>query len=127
MSLSQLFEISALKRGPRVLTLLLPLFLLGLSACTSTTPAEPELPEEYLETSEAPAFGIIEEEGQSYQWTDRRYEDPRFAAQLDNSPTKPEEAGIYTDPWVADGKFRQEKVTTGNKSKAVSRKKTKKK
>jgi hypothetical protein len=106
-----------------VYAFLLPAFLV---ACTTTKPAENQLPEEYLETSESPAFGTIEDESEAYPWTSKQYEDPRFAAQLDNSPYRAEDAGVHTDRWVVDGKLRQEKSKSGNVKKSVKRSKGKK-
>jgi hypothetical protein len=103
----------------------LTLLCLTAAACTSAPKREPVIPEEYLETSTAPAFGSIEDESEAYQWTGKKYDDPRFAAELDNAPTRPDEVGIYTDQWVADGSLRQEKRISGNKIRTVQRKKVK--
>lgn len=63
--------------------------VLGVSGCTSTPvpePTEQMLPDELASTEHVHTYGVIEDDGEAYPWTGERYEDPRFAAELDNSP-----------------------------------------
>jgi hypothetical protein len=59
------------------------------SACTTTEVPEAQgaqLPDELASTEHVQTYGVIEDDLEAYPWTGQRYEDPRFAAELDNSP-----------------------------------------
>jgi|GEM_PF-3677918 len=67
---------------------------LGAIGCTTTSEV-PEaqqnvLPDEYTKEENTHTYGVIEDDLEAYQWTGGRYDDPRFAEELDNSPQKVE-------------------------------------
>jgi hypothetical protein len=73
-----------------ITTLLIAMAGLGVLSCTTTAVPEASssrLPDELATTDHVQTYGVIEDDLEAYPWTGQRYEDNRFAVELDNSPT----------------------------------------
>lgn len=96
----------------------------GSAACTTTQvpeATEQQLPDELATTDHVHTYGVIEDDLEAYPWTGERYEDPRFAAELDNSPLNGEDD--YKPLFADDTKKSSVKMTKASKKKSKSSKK----
>ena len=102
----------------------LSIVTIGSMSCTTTSvpeASEQQLPEELATTEHVQTYGVIENDLEAYPWTGERYEDPLFAAELDNSPLTGE--GDYKPMLGAEKKTSSVKMTKASKKKAKPAKK----
>jgi hypothetical protein len=83
--------------------------------------SEQQLPDELATTEHVQTYGVIENDLEAYPWTGERYEDPLFAAELDNSPIAGE--GDDRPLLGAEKKKSSMKMTKASKKKAKPAKK----